>query len=200
MDNVFCNLPPFPPMGGKGGLRVVPWSRANGMAAQRLSACGLRGNDRARSGAVIRRNRYIKAPLPFAVSLLAECQRWWMKTGFLLHEYSKQSKRLFGCWHNRGSFGGGKCRNVTNTAHTGGECQSVGQLLRSGERPTGPLLMPSKPAWTASCAAYHLTPRWWAMGAKVSGSRIKDGARAGGSHRGRLVSVGFVAGHGNYWP
>jgi hypothetical protein len=53
------------------------------------------------------RNRNIKARLPFAVGLLAECQQWRMETGFLLHEYIKQSKRPFGCWHNRGSFCGG---------------------------------------------------------------------------------------------
>ena len=69
------------------------------------------------------RNRNIKARLPFAVSLLAECQRRRMKTGFLLHEYDKQSKRLFGCWHNRGSFSGGRRRNFT--PH-GAHWQSVG--------------------------------------------------------------------------
>ena len=87
MDNVFCNLPPFPPMGGKGAFgsfrgRVRFVLRRKGFPAAGCAAMIARVQVQQ-----CERNRNIKAQLPFAVILLAECQRRRMKTGFLLCEY-----------------------------------------------------------------------------------------------------------------
>ena len=163
MDNVFCNLPPFPPMGGKGWLsgafrgRVQMVLRRKGFPPAGCAAMIARVQVQQ-----CERNRNIKARLPFAVSLLAECQRRRMTTGFLLHEYFKQSKSPFGCGHNRGSFGGGG-REISPARRTlGGECQSVGQLLRSGERPAGPLLQAAQASLDRELcewSAYHLNAK-----------------------------------------
>ena len=74
MDNVFCNLPPFPPMGGKGVLsvsfrgRVRLVLRRKGFPAAGCAAMIARVQVQQRE-----RKRNIKARLPFAVGLLAEC-------------------------------------------------------------------------------------------------------------------------------
>jgi len=125
------------------------------------------------------RNRNIKAQLSVAVSLLAECQRRRMKTGFLLHEYSAQPKRLFGCWHNRGRFGGGGRRNVIHAAHTGGRRSQRAPVVALGQTPAEVASRASQLGPRVVRVVITSKPKWWAMGAKVSGSRIKAGARVG---------------------